>query len=139
LARRPWLPETPEEFVSSRSFELTYVARDLEAFARDCGFEGPPFHWLPERRAMLRAELDALFLHLYELSRDDASYILDTFPIVRRHDEERFGEYRTKRLVLERYDAMSKAKVDGTAYRSELQPPPPRVSGAPKPSEGVAR
>ena len=31
---------------------------------------------------------------------------MDTFPIVRRKDEETFGEYRTKRVVLEIYDAM---------------------------------
>lgn len=28
-------------------------------------------------------------------------YILEQFPIVRRKDEERYGEYRTKRLILE--------------------------------------
>jgi len=64
----------------------------------------PPFKWDEERRAQIRAELDAIFAHLYGLTRDEFAYILDTFPIVRRKDEERFGEYRTKRLCLEQYD-----------------------------------
>ena len=64
----------------------------------------PPFRWDEERRAQIRAELDAIFAHLYGLTRDEFAYILDTFPIVRRKDEERFGEYRTKRLCLEQYD-----------------------------------
>jgi hypothetical protein len=54
--------------------------------------------------ARLRAEIDALMLHVYGIDRDDADYILETFPIVKRKDEAAFGEYRTKRLILEKYD-----------------------------------
>jgi hypothetical protein len=64
----------------------------------------PPFVWDEERRAILRAELDGLYAHLYTLTRDELAYILDTFPIVRRKDEGRYGEYRTKRLVLEAHE-----------------------------------
>ncbi|NOZ49409.1 MAG: hypothetical protein GXP37_05085 [Chloroflexi bacterium] len=60
-----------------------------------------------ERRGRLRAELDALYAHLYGLTREELAYILDTFPIVRRKDEERWGEYRSKRLVLEDYAALA--------------------------------
>ena len=70
---------------------------------RGGGFPYPPFKWDEDRRARLRAELDALYAHLYGLTRDELAYILDTFPIVRRKDEARWGEYRTKRLVLENY------------------------------------
>jgi len=31
--------------------------------------------------------------------------VLSTFPIVRRHDEERFGRYRTRDLILAYYNA----------------------------------
>lgn len=41
----------------------------------------------------------ALYLHLYGLSRQDAAYIMDTFPIVRREDDKEFGVYRTKEMV----------------------------------------
>ena len=51
--------------------------------------EEPPFRWDEEERRHLRGRLDALYFHLYGLSREDAGYVLDTFPIVRRQDEAR--------------------------------------------------
>lgn len=54
--------------------------------------------------SQLRAELDGLMFHLYGVSRDEVDYILETFPIVKRKDEKAFGEFRTKRLILEAYD-----------------------------------
>ena len=33
----------------------------------------------------------AFYFHLYGLCHEDASYVLDTFPIVRREDETKFG------------------------------------------------
>ncbi len=72
----------------------------------------------------MRAELDAAFFLLYGIDRDDVDYILGTFPIVKRHDEECFGEYRTKRLILEVYDAMAKAIETGEPFVSSLSPPP---------------
>jgi len=35
---------------------------------------------------------------------------LEQFPIVRRKDEERYGEYRTKRLVLEAWEKLVSGK-----------------------------
>ena len=55
----------------------------------------------------MRARLDALYFHLYGLSRDDAAYMLDTFPIVRRQDESRFGSYRTRDLILAYMNALA--------------------------------
>ena len=49
---------------------------------------------------------------------------METFPIVLRRDEERFGEYRTKRLILERYHAMAAADANGRDYETPLDPPP---------------
>jgi hypothetical protein len=70
------------------------------------GATPPPFVWDEGRRARLRAELDGLFAHLYGLTREELAYILDTFPIVRRKDEAQWGEYRTKRMVLAKYEAL---------------------------------
>ncbi|HNT74636.1 MAG TPA: hypothetical protein PKH77_06430 [Anaerolineae bacterium] len=70
------------------------------------GFPRPPFTWDEERRAALRADLDALYAHLYGLTREELDYILDTFPIIKRKDEGQYGEYRTKRLVLEAFDKL---------------------------------
>ncbi len=104
--------------------ELTYTAWDLAAFAQDIGYEGPPFRWDLERRFFLRCELDAAFFSLYGLSRDDASYIMDSFPIVYRSDEKAYGYYRTKHVILEIYDAMAEAVRIGNPYQTRLNPPP---------------
>lgn len=107
-----------------RVVELTYTAWDLLPFARDIAAEAgaatwnrwfpgnpmveggdpAPFIWQEARRAQLRAELDAIYSHLYGLTAEELAYILDTFPIVRRKDEARWGEYRTKRLVMEAFE-----------------------------------
>jgi hypothetical protein len=124
LREAPWQASAPlRDWLLSRVLELTYTAWDLEPFARDCGDEGPPFAWDPARRFQLRCELDAAFFHLYGVARDDVAYVMDTFPIVRRHDESAFGEYRTKRVVLETYDALAKAAASGKPYASPLGPP----------------
>jgi hypothetical protein len=116
-----WSPKTTyRDWLLRRVLELTYTAWDLEPFARDVGYEGPPFRWEPERRFALRAELDAAFFHLYGISRSDADYILDTFPVVKKNDEKAHGDYRTKRAILEVYDALDGAARSGTAYRSPL-------------------
>ena len=52
-------------WVFARSFELIYTAWDLQPFAQDCGWSGPPFRWDEDRRFLLRCELDAAFFHLY--------------------------------------------------------------------------
>ena len=50
---------------------------------------------------------------------------MDTFPIVRRKDEAAHdGDYRTKRVILEIYDAMQEAIRTGQPYRTCLDPPP---------------
>ena len=66
------------------------------------------------------SELERLFL----TPRDAVAYVMDTFPIVRRKDEERFGEYRTKRVVLDIYDAIQVSIAAGGDYRTALDPPP---------------
>jgi hypothetical protein len=63
-----------------------------------------PFRWDEERRARLRAELDAIYAHLYGLGREDVDYILETFPIVKRKDVGRYGTYKTKEMILSHYD-----------------------------------
>ena len=97
-----------ESFIEPRILELSYTAWDLTSFAKDLGYEGPPFCWDDERRARMLAELDALIFHLYGIDRDDVDYIMGTFPIVERRDRERYdGAYRTKDLILDRYDALA--------------------------------
>jgi len=111
-------------FIVSRVLELTYNSFDLTTLARGCGYEGEPFSWSDERRFWLRAELDAVFFHLYGLARSDVDYILETFPIVKRKDLIANGRYRTKGAILEVYDAMAEAIRTGVPYQTKLNPPP---------------
>ncbi len=46
-------------FIVPRVLELTYTAHDLSDWAKDLGYEGAPFAFDLDRRAILRAELDA--------------------------------------------------------------------------------
>ena len=119
-----WAPAIQiRDWVLPRVLELTYTAWNLKAFAEDCDDDGPPFIWDPIRRFQLRCELDAAFFHLYGVSRDDVAYILDTFPVLARSEEREHGEYRTKRVVLETYDALATATEKGIPYESPLGPP----------------
>lgn len=105
-------------FIVSRVLELTYTAHDLQAWAHDLGYDGPSYAFDPDRRALLRAELDAYYARLYGLTRDELRYILDpsdvmgddypseTFRVLQRNEMHEFGEYRTQRLVLSAWDQL---------------------------------
>jgi len=105
------------DFITPRVLELTYVAHDLEPWAKSLGFDGRPFSFSTERRALLRAELDAYYAKLYGLGRDELRFILDpqsirpgypseTFSVLKRNEERDFGEYRTQRLVMEAWEKL---------------------------------
>lgn len=114
-------------FIVPRVLELTYTAQDLKPWADDLAAydprpaaeRGQPFVWNPGRRAALRAELDAYYARLYELTRDELRYILDpadmmgadypseTFRVLKEAEVRHFGEYRTRRLVLEAWDSQN--------------------------------
>ena len=99
--------KTARDLVRDHVLRLTYTAYDMEPFARDLGYDGSPFIWDEEKRRHLRARLDALYFHLYGLSRADAEYILSTFPIVQREDEAAFGKYLTRDLILAYMNALN--------------------------------
>jgi N-6 DNA Methylase len=104
------------DFITPRVLELVFTTNDLQPFAQEMGYGGDPFSWNPERRAHLRAELDAYYAHLYGLTRDELRYILDptdlygdefpseTFRVLKKNEINEYGEYRTQRLVLEAWD-----------------------------------
>lgn len=111
-------------FIVPRVLELTYTAHNLKPWADDLAAydprpaaeRGQPFAWNPERRAQLRAELDAYYARLYGLTRDELRYILDpadvmshdypseTFRVLKGREAEPGGGYRTQRLVLQAWD-----------------------------------
>ena len=120
----PWAPSIRiRDWLLPRVLELTYTSWNLRAFAEDCGDDGAPFIWDCERRFRLRCEIDAAFFHLYGVSRDDTAYILDTFRVIAKSEVREHGEYRTKRVVLETYDALAAAVAKCIPYDSPLGPP----------------
>lgn len=80
----------------------------MAPFARELGYTGAPFEWDVEDRRHRTARLDALYFKLYSLTREEAAYVLDTFPIAREHDQAEFnGRYRTKELILGHMNALA--------------------------------
>jgi very-short-patch-repair endonuclease len=160
-------------FIVPRALELVYTSWDMKPFADDVwreadeglravirphpptpspaalgeGFPFPPFTWNEERRAVLRAELDAYYARLYGLTRKQLRYILDpadltereladildpweevrdlldpagyaarvaastfpgeTFRVLKEKEIRQYGEYRTRRLVLEAWEKLA--------------------------------
>ena len=113
--------------MAKRVIELTYFNHDMDAWAEELWEEmtdeqrnempnigkNEPFIFDPDRRAVLQAELDAIVAHLYGLTTDELRYILDpedvcgpgcineTFRVLKERELREYGEYRTRRLVLD--------------------------------------
>ena len=81
----------------------------------------PPFNWGKNYRSYLKDELVNLYAACYSLKCSELHYILDpqdvygekfpgeTFRVLKEKDLHRFGDYRTRRLVLEAYDRLRPA------------------------------
>lgn len=115
---------TLADWVRSYALELSYTSWRLKPYAAEVGDNGAPFRWHPERRALLRADLDAGFFHIYGVNRNEAEHILESFDVVRKNEERDLGEYRTKRLVLQAYDRMANAIANGGTGWKPLADPP---------------
>lgn len=127
------LEQIPDEMIMpivSRVARLCYFNHDLDGWAEELWNELSPkqqteipelgrkecFIYDPEKRAVLQAELDAIFAHLYGLNTEDIRYILDpedicgkgcineTFRVLKDNEIRQYGEYRTKRLVIEAWN-----------------------------------
>jgi hypothetical protein len=119
----PWeYGERLDSWVRARVIELTYTSYGMAAFARDHGDSGQPFLWDEERRFWIRAELDAAYFHLYNVSRNNVDYILESFKALKNINPDGFT--RTKKAILEIYDAIAEAIDKQKPYRTVLDPPP---------------
>ena len=124
------IPSAMQWQIVKRVAELCYFNHDMDGWASELWEEmseeqrselpqlGAQQPWIynPERRAILQAELDAIFAHLYGLNTEDLRYILDpedvcgkgcineTFRVLKDNEIRQYGEYRTKRLVLEAWN-----------------------------------
>lgn len=124
------IPSAIQWQIVKRVAELCYFNHDMDGWASELWEEMSeeqrselpqlgnlqPWMYNPERRAILQAELDAIFAHLYGLNTEDLRYILDpedvcgkgcineTFRVLKDNELRQYGEYRTKRLVLEAWN-----------------------------------
>lgn len=124
------IPSAMQWQIVKRVAELCYFNHDMDGWASELWEEmseeqrselpqlgnQQPWIYNPERRAVLQAELDAIFAHLYGLNTEDLRYILDpedvcgkgcineTFRVLKDNELRQYGEYRTKRLVLEAWN-----------------------------------
>lgn len=96
--------KTIKDEIVERVFKLCYTSADLKPFATDFGFNGEPFIWNENERFHYRCELDAIYAHLYGLTKEEMEFIMGNFPIVKRKDIEKYGSYRTKDTILQLYD-----------------------------------
>ena len=121
-----------------RVAELTYFNHDMDEFASDLAGEltdeqnalldgrllrKEPWIFNEERRAVLMAELDAIIASLYGLNEEELMYILDpetkfgegciheTFRVLKEKEMERFGEYRTFRLVMDAWHRLQEGTL----------------------------
>lgn len=117
-------------FLVPRVLELVYTSADMGPFASDLDDTGEPFAWDPDRRASLRAELDAFFFGMYGIERrDDVEYIIDTLQagaggLDRGESQGGYGGGRAKGLILAAYDRMAEAAGSGSQYETRIYPPP---------------
>ena len=124
------IPSVMQWQIVKRVAELCYFNHDMDGWAEELWEEmseeqraelpqlgaQQPWVYNPERRAILQAELDAIFAHLYGLDTEDLRYILDpedicgkgcineTFRVLKDNELRQYGEYRTKRLILEAWN-----------------------------------
>lgn len=124
------IPDNIRLEIIKRVAELCYFNHDLDKWAEELWEELDEqqrtelpqlgnkkcFVYDMDRRAIVQAELDAIIAHLYELTTEELRYILDpedvcgkgcineTFRVLKDNELRKFGEYRTKRLVLEAWD-----------------------------------
>ncbi len=104
----PWAKSKKlEDWIADRVLKLTCTADDMRPLAEAAGFAEGVHKWKEDERAQLRAELDAAYFHLYQLSRDDVSYILSTFQGIAKEDQAHGGEGPTRRLVMETFDKLT--------------------------------
>lgn len=113
--------EYARDFIVPRVAALTRTSDDLCAvWLSNC----PRYYYQsPEERCRIRAELDAYIARMYRLTRRELEYILspasvmgadfptETFPGLQRDETVLYGEFLTKRLVLEAYDKLEAGEL----------------------------
>lgn len=112
-------PKTAGEIIREAVLELTYTSSDMAPLACHLGYVDSagnakkPFIWDEKRRLLLRAKVDAVFFHLYGITkRDDVHYIFSTFPIVHREEIAAYGRYCSRDICMAYMNALAAGDPD---------------------------
>lgn len=110
-----------ENFIVPRVAALTRNSDEINAIWLT---DYPPYPFqAPRDRLKIRAELDAYYARLYGLTRRELEYVLCpqdvmgedfpsvTFPGLAKKEKVLYGEFLTKRLVLEAYDKLEAGEL----------------------------
>jgi hypothetical protein len=98
------------ELISQKVVNLIYTSLDLKQFANDCGIESPPFDWDPMEREKQKADLNAIYAFLYNISKSDFEYILDSFNQLKVYEEKKYGKFLTKELSIQSFEKYQNQK-----------------------------
>jgi hypothetical protein len=114
----------PEKLISmeleilNRITYLTATPSVLDSMCQALQIDMPCFEWDESTRVVKQAELDAIYGYLYGLDRAKLAYILDpaeasegepngeTFRILKEKEISEFGEFRSRRFILEAWDRL---------------------------------
>ena len=129
-----------ESWIVNRVIELSYTSYDLNTYAEECGWFGPPFVWNEARRFQILCELDAMFFYIYfksldSVERDSIStskediyeimkYIMGTFPITEKRDKKTFSTYNTFDSIWHVYSLLLVENETSINYVSNISPLP---------------
>jgi hypothetical protein len=82
-----------------------------EGWVEPVGVNEIPGELDDERRLQLQAEIDVLVARdLFELTVAEMEHILGTFPTQKRYQEEKYGEFRSRRLILEGFESLPRPR-----------------------------
>jgi len=95
-----------KEKIIENTVRLSNTSDDLKDFFNDYSIIREA-GWNKNQRFQLQCELDAIFFQLYLLNKDDIEIILETFPSIKKKDEEKYMSFRTKETILQLYDEFS--------------------------------
>jgi len=128
---RPSRDDSRVRPVVERSLRLLCTGPEMTPFWNQLATEGwvlptktpaeVPGEMDEEVRLQLRAEIDAMVAReLFGLTKPELEYVLGGFPTQQRYQDEKYGEFRSRRLILEVYDALTQAAETGQPYQSPL-------------------
>ncbi|KKM97084.1 hypothetical protein LCGC14_1171620, partial [marine sediment metagenome] len=107
--------------IRKRIIKLVFTTWDMKDFALDFKMADnlKPYEWNEDLRFQLITELDAIFAMMYGFSYLEVEYIVNSFKVLRDIEIKDFGEFRTKKLILDAYNKFNSDPELGPLFRLE--------------------